>query len=146
MLKPPFSNFRIITAIISYVPILTVFMVPRVAWLSQIFVVIWLPTEYAQVQNVFCLSAKFTIYGCLPSWQRSNKRSRKQLITASALLVQLIILAPLWKSGGYTGIALSFRDSVTLSFCNALGEIRWNFRQDQDSLLVKRQSLTRTCD
>ena len=37
----------------------------------------------------------------------------------------LIIVAPLWKSGGYTGFALSFCQSVILSFCNLSDE---NFR------------------
>ena len=30
------------------------------------------------------------------------------------------IIAPLWKSGGYTGFALSFRNSVLLSFCHSV--------------------------
>ena len=31
-----------------------------------------------------------------------------------------VFVAPLWKSGGYTGFALSFRHSVTLSFCDSV--------------------------
>ena len=30
------------------------------------------------------------------------------------------IIAPLWKSGGYTGFALSFRNSVVLWFCHSV--------------------------
>ena len=33
---------------------------------------------------------------------------------------KVIIIAPLWKSGGYTGFALSFRHSVTLWFCHSV--------------------------
>ena len=34
----------------------------------------------------------------------------------------MLIIAPLWKSGGYTGFALSFRHSVILSFHNLSNE------------------------
>ena len=39
--------------------------------------------------------------------------------SASNVLIDVFI-APLWKSGGYTGFALSFRHSVVLSFCGSV--------------------------
>ena len=37
-----------------------------------------------------------------------------------SVISHFIIIALLWKSGGYTGFALSFRHSVTLWFCHSI--------------------------
>ena len=45
-----------------------------------------------------------------------------QAAAAYSSLYFFIFIAPLWKSGGYTGFALSFRHSVILSFRNLSDE------------------------
>ena len=70
----------------------------------------------------------FSSFFCLSNWQRLKTSIYKIVSTylwwlrpwvcELYSLSAIFIIAPLWKSEGYTGFALSFRHSVILSFRN----------------------------